>query len=109
MDESSPGGPVEACLACAGWPLSPRQKLCSTERKTSLEVDGETQAFLAVRKRQTIGQLCSDPAASLGTKITIGPLENRLEPQATNAQESFVASIFAINLLSMPIMNATAS
>jgi hypothetical protein len=90
-------------------PLSPRQKICSTSVKPSLEVHRETQAFLSVRKRETIGQLCSDPATGLATKITSGLLENRLEPQATDAQESFIASIFAIDVLSMPMMNTAAS
>ena len=31
--------------------LSPRQKICSTVIKPSLEVNGETQALLSVRKR----------------------------------------------------------
>ncbi len=86
-------------------PLSPRQKICSTVVKTSIEVHRETKALLPVRKRETIGQLCSNPAAGLETKITSGLLENRLEPQATYAQESFIAPILAIDILSMPMMN----
>ena len=93
----------------AGGKLCPRQKLCSTLVNPSMKVNGETQALLAMGKRQTIGQLCSDSAESLGRKSTIGLLENRLEPQTANTQESFIASIFAIDLLSMPVMNTTAS
>jgi hypothetical protein len=78
-------------------PLSHRQKRCSTLVTPSLEGNRETQAFLAVRKRETIGQLCSDSVPGLLTKITIGLLENGLEPQATKAQEPFITPIFAID------------
>src|SRR5258706_9302773 len=96
--------------AFTGLPaLSPRQKICSPLVGNSLQANGEKQALLAMRKGQTIGQLCRDPTAALATKKSpIGPLENRLQPQATNAQQSFVSSIFTIHLLSMPVMNTTA-
>jgi len=92
-----------------GLMLSPRQKICSIVVNPSLEVNGVTQTFLAVRKRETLGQVCSDPVAGLATKFTSGLLENRLEPQATDAQASFIASIFAIDVLSMPMMSTAAS
>jgi hypothetical protein len=72
-----------------------------------MEVNRETQALLSMRKGQAIGELGLDPVEACGTQILIGLLENGFEPQAANAQESFVASIPAIHFLAMPMMHTT--
>src|SRR5579871_734084 len=89
--------------------LSPRQKVCSMLVKQSLKAKRETEALISTRKRQAMGQLGLHQTEIFGTKSPIGPLENRFEPQAANAQHPFIASIFSIYLLSMSMMNTTAS
>jgi hypothetical protein len=89
--------------------LSPRQKLCSKFAKDSLDVNREKQAFLPMREEETIGELGLDATELFSVKEgSIRFLENGLEPQTTNAQQPFLASIRSIHLISMPVMHTTA-
>lgn len=89
--------------------LSPRQKICSTLAHNSMEANSETKVPFSMEKGQAIGQLRDRHTPFLGIKSMIDLFQKGFEPQATNTQEPFVASIFAIDHLSMPVVKTTAT
>jgi hypothetical protein len=76
---------------------------------SSLKVKRETQAVIAMKKRQTIGELGGDATAGLRRQVAIGFLENGFEPQAANAKPAFITSIFAIQQVTLAMMHTTVS
>jgi hypothetical protein len=54
-----------------------------------------------------MGQSGHDQSLSLGTQIPLGSFEDGLEPQTTTAQKSLIASIAAIYLPAMPVVQTT--
>jgi len=58
-------------------------------------------------KGQTIRQLGHHSHPCLRTKIALGFFEHGFEPQATQAQKSFLPSICAVDLRTLPVMDTT--
>ncbi len=54
-----------------------------------------------------MGQSGHDQSLSLQTQIPLGSFEDGLEPQTTDAQKPLIASIAAIYLPAMPVMQTT--
>src|SRR6266567_2709214 len=77
--------------------------------KQSIQVNREKQPPLPMGKGQTIRHLRHHSYPCLRTKIALGFFEHGFEPQTTNAQESFLPSVFTVNLLAMPVMDTAPS
>jgi hypothetical protein len=73
-------------------------------------VNREKQAALSMGKEDTVGEVGLDKTELFSSHHrSIRLLEKRFEPQTTNAQHPFVPSIFAVNLLSLSVMNTAGS